>query len=388
MRAIVILLFVPTLWAQLSREERWQADLDVLMNTLQSRHPNLYTKAPREQWDEAVAALRSRVAALSDTQVAMEVARIAALAGDGHTFVNLRTSPIFTSLPLRLQWFEEGWVATTVPVDQPAMLGTVVNRLDGTPVAEVIEKIRPYVSYENEWWFRVQVLNYLISPEILANLGVQGSRNAIMINDEWLVPAAAPGIAAGPILAQPRFPLWTRYNGLNYWFHYLAESRTIYVKYNVCAEMPVLPAARFRAELAAALADNAVERIILDVRTNTGGNSAVLARLLPVVPAGVKRVVITGRQTFSSGLWAASDLSRAGWTLVGEPTGGKPSAFGEVVGFTLPHSGLRGQTSTRFFRGTVQPDGESLRPDVLVPWTWAGFSQELDGFLDAALAVN
>ena len=358
------------------------------MNTLQSRHPNLYTKAPREQWDETAAALRSGIPSLSDTQVAMEMARIAAMAGDGHTFVNLRTSPLFTALPLRLQWFEEGWVATTVPGDQPAMLGTVVIRLDTTPMEEVIEKIRPYVAYENEWWFRVQVLNYLISPEILANLGVQLSRNAITINDEWLVPATAPSVTAGPILAQPRFPLWTRYNGLNYWFHYLAESRTIYVKYNVCAEMPVLPAARFRAELAAALADNAVERIVLDVRTNTGGNSAVLARLLPPVPGGVKRVVITGRQTFSSGLWAASDLSRAGWTLVGEPTGGKPSSFGEVVGFTLPHSGLRGQVSTRYFTGPVQTQSDTLRPDVLAPWTWAGFSRELDVFLEAALAVN
>ena len=79
---------------------------------LQSRHPNLYTKVPRAQWDQAATALRDNILALSDTQIAMELARIAAFAGDGHTFLNFRTSPLFTSLPLRAQWFEEGWVVT------------------------------------------------------------------------------------------------------------------------------------------------------------------------------------------------------------------------------------------------------------------------------------
>ena len=87
------------------------------MTTLQTRHPNLYTKAPREQWEQAATALRANAGSLSDTQIAMEMARIAAFAGDGHTFVNLRTSPLFTSLPLRVQWFDEGWIVTGAPSD-------------------------------------------------------------------------------------------------------------------------------------------------------------------------------------------------------------------------------------------------------------------------------
>ena len=174
------------------------------------------------------------------------------------------------------------------------------------------------MAYENEWWFRVQVLNYLISPEILTNLGVQLNGGSLAINGESVIPSAAAAITVGPILSQPRFPLWSRYGGVNYWFHYLPDSRTIYFKYNVCAEMPIVPAARFRSDLGGALANNPVDRFIVDVRNNGGGNSAVLARLLPSIPDNIRRVVITGRQTFSSGVAAASDLSRAGWTLIGE----------------------------------------------------------------------
>jgi len=387
MRALVLVLAACVLPAQPSREERWSADLDVLLTTLQSRHPNLYTKVPREQWDEAAAALRDRLATLSDTQIAMEMARITAFAGDGHTFLNLRTSPLFTSLPLRVNWFDEGWIVTGGPTEQPGLVGVKIEQMDDTPIADVIEKLRPLVAYENEWWFRVQVLNYLISPEILGNLGIQMNRGSLAINSGPVIAVGA-AVTGGPILSQPKFPLSARGAALNYWFQYLPDSRALYFKYNVCAEMPLVPAARFRADLAGALAGGGVDRIIVDVRNNAGGNSAVLARLLPPIPEGIRRVVITGRQTFSSGLFAAADLSRAGWTLVGEPTGGKPTAFGEVLAFTLPYSGLRGQHSTRRFTGAVQSGNESLLPDVLVPWTWAAASQELDPFLEAALALN
>jgi len=107
--------------------------------------------------------------------------------------------------------------------------------------------------------------------------------------------------------------------------------------------------------------------------------------LLPNVPSSIKRIVITGRQTFSSGKLNAEELSRAGYTLLGEPTGGKPTSFGEVLGVTLTSGGLRGQYSTRLFRGLVQPDNDSLMPDVRVPWTWAAFAREEDPFLEAAL---
>ena len=386
---VAALLAAPCLVAQTPRDERWRADLDFLVTTLQARHPNLYTRVPAAQWDEAVAGLRERIPGMTDTQVAMELARITAFAGDAHTLLNLRSSALFTSLPLRVQWFNEGWVVTGMPADQPGLIGTVLAQMDNTAMAEVVEKLRPYVSYENEWWFRAQAPNYLISPEILVNLGVQLNRNALTLNGEALVPAVAPaGITAGPILAQPKFPLWARYGGVAYWFTYLPESRTLYFKYNSCVEMPVMPAARFREEMAAAFGAHAVERFVVDVRNNGGGDSRVLGRLLPVVPEGVKRVVITGRQTFSSGLSAVADLMRAGYVSVGEPTGGRPSGFGEVLGFTLPNSGLRGQYSTRAFRGTVQADRETLTPDVVVPWTWGEASQELDPFLEAALAVN
>lgn len=384
MRFLFVLAAIPLL-AQTTREERWRADIDLLFNTIQARHPNLYTETPKTEWDRAIGTLRERVSTATDIEIAMEAARILALARDGHTFINLRLSPLFTAYPLRMAWFEEGWVITGAPAEFPLLIGTVVRQIDETPIDQVIEKLRPYVSYENEWWFRNQVAGYLISPEILVALGVTASRRSITINGETTVPNVPTSVWGGPFNSQPKFPLWARSAGIYYWFAYLPESRAIYFKYNVCAEMPVLTAAKFKLDLESAMAANPVERFIVDVRNNTGGDSAILSRLLPNIPSSMKRVVIAGRQTFSSGLFAAQDLWAAGYTLVGEPTGGKPTHFGQVVGIALASAGLRAQYSTRLWSGRPQADNEALMPDVRVPWTWAAVAREEDPFLEAAL---
>ncbi|MBM3727005.1 MAG: hypothetical protein FJW40_16480 [Acidobacteria bacterium] len=385
MRLLVVLAAIPLL-AQTTREDRWRSDIDLLFTTVQSRHPNPSTQTPKEEWDRAIGALREKVPAATDVELAMELARILALARDGHTFLNLRSSTLFTFCQIRVAWFEEGWVITAAPAEFPDLAGTVIRKIDDTPIEEVIEKVRPFVSHENEWWFRSQVASYLASPEILRAVGVEKTRGWITINGEFPIPSGPGTVWGAPINAQPKFPLWARSLSVYYWFTYLPASRAIYFKYNVCAEMPVLPAAKFKQELESALAANPVERFIVDVRNNTGGDSAVLARLLPRLPTSLKKIAITGRQTFSSGLFAAQDLWSAGYTLLGEPTGGKPAHFGQVVGITLASAGLRAQYSTRFWSGRPQAENDSLMPDVVVPWTWAAFAREEDPFLEAALA--
>ncbi|MBM3784577.1 MAG: hypothetical protein FJW30_09480 [Acidobacteria bacterium] len=385
MRLLVFLASASLAFAQ--RDERWQADIANLIGTLQARHPNLYTQKPRQEWDAAVSALREKVPAMTDVEIAMELSRIVAFAKDSHTFLNLRTSPAFTSFPFRLSWFEEGWVLTSAPADSARSLGTVVRQIDNTPIEEVIEKLRPYIPHENESWFRVQAPNYLISPEILSALGILANRNSVTLNGEITITAAPASLWTGPFRAEPKFPLWARSLGFFYWFHVLPEAKTIYVKYNTCAEMPALPAGQFRASLEAALAAQPVERFIIDLRNNSGGNSAVLHRWLPALPETVKKVAIVGRQTFSSGELNAEELAQRGFTLVGENTGGMPGHFGEVVTISLNSLGLRGQFSTRAFRALVQAGNNTLRPDVEVPWTYAAFSEEEDPFLQAALTV-
>src|SRR5262249_26093142 len=141
--------------------------------------------------------------------------------------------------------------------------------------------------------------------------------------------------------------LYQRDSSLNYWFQYLSESQTLYVKYNRCVDASNLMFSSFAAKLLAFIDVNPVGRIVIDLRNNSGGNSSLVQ---PLVDGLIQRVlsgqirmdtpafVIIGRETFSSGLINAIQFQSSGAKVVGEPSGGKPNAYGEVKSFSLPRS--------------------------------------------------
>lgn len=96
--------------------------------------------------------------------------------------------------------------------------------------------------------------------------------------------------------------------------------------------------------------------------------------------------VLIGAQTFSSALMNAIELRDGTHSiLLGEPTGGKPNAYGEVRSFRLPNAGLRVQYSTRYHTNLPGSDAPSLRPDLLYPLTWPDLLTGADPAVEAAM---
>jgi uncharacterized protein (TIGR03437 family) len=72
--------------------------------------------------------------------------------------------------------------------------------------------------------------------------------------------------------------------------------------------------------------------------------------------------------------------------VIGEPTGGKPSGYGEVVAFTLPASGLLGQYSTQFVPAPAGiPDTPSFAPDIPVSLRSTDYFARYDPVLAAII---
>jgi hypothetical protein len=70
---------------------------------------------------------------------------------------------------------------------------------------------------------------------------------------------------------------------------------------------------------------------------------------------------------------------------VGEPTGGRPTAYGEDRSFTLPNSHLVVSVSTRYYR-LVQENTASLLPDQEIDLSWPNFLVGRDPVLEWVLA--
>ena len=148
--------------------------------------------------------------------------------------------------------------------------------------------------------------------------------------------------------------------------------------------MPDLSFRDFVNQLISVAQASPVERLIFDVRNNTGGDNSVIQPLLDGIRAfdgagGGRIVVIIGRQTASSGMSNAITLTDDyGATLVGEATGGKPNAYGNILTVNLPNSHLTIQYSTRFFQFRSKVDTPSLLPEIAVESSSTDYFARLD----------
>lgn len=383
------------------RVGRWQLDVDSFARQLTELHPNPFARIPRSRFDSEVASLRAEVSSLSDAAVVVGLMRILALVGDSHTTIDLRSFTGFRQLPLRFEWFADGIFIIGATEEYREALGLRLVRIGGAPVEAAIEALREVIPYENESWLRFSLVSTMTIPEILEaqNLVADASRIPLELTGadgrsvQIEVPAAPRQtlelLEAGP--PPEARPLYRQRLDENYWLVFLEPSQTLYVQYRRASDGGPEPFSQFAARIVERLDAGPVRALVLDLRSNTGGNSGLMEPLLvalesrPDWSSGEGLYTIIGRATFSSALMNALDLKgRTRALLVGEPTGGKPNHYGQVSSFNLPTSGIRVFHSTRFFRLSAT-DPPSLEPDVGVEIRSQDYFEGRDPVLETVL---
>lgn len=366
---------------ELSRADKWREDLKFLAVELPKRHKNLFFKITREQFDREIAKISEAVPKLTDSEVKLALWRLAAMIGDAHTRIQYSKEK---SYPVILYQFPDGVFAAATTEEYKIMLGAKLVKIGKIEVERAKEAVRSIIPVENESWFKQQFPNYLTDPEILYLLKLLPDRNEgdftfrnrkgkqfsiklrpISVKEQvkWVRPFDSP---AGAL------PLFLRNPELFYWYEYLADSKTLYLNYRRCANMDSQPFKVFAEKLLKFMDENPVERMVIDLRQNGGGASTIfdpfisaLSKRTDVNRAG-RLFVLVGRGTFSSAYLNALRLKKETKAiLVGEPTGQRPNAYGEVRTMSLPQSKLLVLYSTKFFK-TMNDDPPSLAPDVLV----------------------
>jgi hypothetical protein len=158
-----------------------------------------------------------------------------------------------------------------------------------------------------------------------------------------------------------------------------------------CADEPNRTVSQFSDELLERLKTNDWERVIFDLRRNSGGSSALLDPLIAKLGQHERLrergrcILLIGRATFSSGLMNAWRLRAATRALCfGLPTGQGPNHFGEVRSFELPNSKLKVYYSTKRFEMDAQ-NHPAMAPDVEVGPTIADYRAGRDPALERAI---
>jgi hypothetical protein len=388
-----------------TRDGRWQQDVEYLASQLPVLHANAFFQTPRETFDAETAALISAIPTLDDHQIVAGMVRLAALLGDGHTSVDPFNDGGFRQYPVQLAWYGDDLLVIGAAPDYAQALGATVNRIGETAIGEAFARITPYVDHDNAQHLRVSSERMLVTPEILHTAGLIAEMEAapftfLGADGESFTLNFAPLPFDAPTADWLNIysaynidrPLRVQNHDRNYWYTYLEESGTIYFQYNRCANDRDQPFEQFAAEMFRFMDANAVQRVVIDLRYNGGGNSTIIRPFMDgmrnrsALNTPETFFALIGAGTFSSALMNAIDLdTQTNATLLGEGTGGKPNGYGEVRDFSLPNSGLRVQYSTRFFNNVPGYEGDSYQPNREIVLTAADVMAGRDPVLEAAI---
>src|SRR4030095_11170364 len=191
-------------------------------------------------------------------------------------------------------------------------------------------------------------------------------------------------------------PLYLKDRRKNYWFETVPNTKIVYFQFNLVVQDPAEPLDAFLQRLFKYIDEQKIEKLIIDMRWNNGGNGRlaypVLSRLTRAerINQPGNLFLIVGRYTFSAAPIVASVIeSYTNAILVGEPTATGPNFIGEDNFFTLPYSQLPVGISDAYHQTTWSTDSRTaLTPLLLVPFSVEAYKAKRDLALETILAYR
>ena len=391
----------------------WSEDLDYFMEQLVTIHPDPFYRVSEEDYLQAVNDLKINIPNMTDDQVVVELTRIVAFI-DGHSAVSTLGEPVnFHIYPLRAFLFSDGLFVIDAQEPFENMIGGKIIQIGNLPATDVLEAVAPLIPHDNPMTIQLSAPSWIMRPEVLSALGIidsaETSQIVIEMPDgsqqninptpvdwasyrEW---ARGDEFGNGPVFGLPERPeplYLSRAGSEAFWTAYLEDSGTLYIQYNrVQSGINTL-----NQEIREILDQRDVERVILDLRLNPGGNNTTYASFVdllsthPEINRPGRFFTILGRQTFSAASNFATELENQTHTIfVGEPMGGSPNLFGDVKPVTLPNSKVQIFISARYWpKSTPEDTRLSIEPDISAPLSSQDFFNNIDPSMEAILAFD
>ncbi|HRP09732.1 MAG TPA: hypothetical protein PLK37_01725 [Terricaulis sp.] len=383
-----------------------RAEVEALRRFAEATHPRGREAAADADWRARWEALAAEADGLSEGQYFVRTRRALGWFKDGHTaplpfeFIGgpPAGSDFALALPLRARAFHDGAYVTAVAGAAMPLLGARITRVGGMESGALIRAIAEQWPGNDAWAHR-WAGSHFSSPALLQGMGavrqasapitIEGERNGRRVRVQ-LTPGAPAQLQE---FERPRTPAeaWRAEAGFANFVR--IEGGALYIG---CAEMADLEGKsflEFTRDCFAAMAARPLDRLVLDLRRNGGGNNylpeALRKRILRSPfnrPGGL--YILTSPFTFSAAQNPATRLERDSFAIfAGEPTGGAPNHYGDAQPFAGAASGITSIVSTIPWFDSYPSDQRAwIMPDLPAPETFADWRAGRDGALEAALA--
>ncbi|MBL7472934.1 S41 family peptidase [Robertkochia sediminum] len=409
-----VLTLLP-LQAQDAESADWKSDINYLKELIDKEYPFLYKKVTREEFQDAADALLLMADEAEDHEMATGLMKLIALFGYGHTSVGLGNTPYdLRQLPVHLKQFKDGIYIEGVREEFSNDVGARVLKIQGRDIDEVYKKVITYFPAENSQFFKAYGMSYLVFTEILTAEG--------FIEDPT-VPVTLTLVKDGkeydremnPMEKGERTPAsygytqnkdgWISARDTNatpnylkhleriYYKEYLEDHNAMYVRQSQIKDDSLMAIPEFYDEVFKEIEAKNIEKLVIDVRLNGGGNNyknrAVLKDIIahPEIDKVGNLFVILGDRTFSACQNLVNELDNyTNAIFVGEPTGENINFYGDNNKEELPNSKIPVYLSFAWWQDKPQWENQEwLPPHVAVQMTFEEFANNQDPVLEAAL---
>ncbi len=416
----LILLLVGCLALQATAQSsftatQWQEDLRFLQHTVHKDYPFLFKKVTQEDFDAAVEDLYKEIPNLEPHEINVGFAKIIGLFKYGHTRLGIRDNPTpFNQLPINMYRFSDGIYVQGVHKDYEKALGAKVVAIGNMSIDKALEAIYPVVPVENEQFFKAYGFLYLISPQVLHAQGIIPKlSNTVPLTFEkdgatfTMTFNALPAGKMVPttygfvqqkndwldIRSQTQTPLYLKNLDKIYYFEHIPEKKTVYVRHSQIQDEDQEPIPVFYERVFNFIEKNGVERLILDVRLNGGGNNyknkALVTKIIEskTINTVGNLYVILGRRTFSACQNLVNELDNyTNAIFMGEPTGENINFYGDNRLVELPNTKLPVYLSFAWWQDKPQWENQPwLAPHIAIDMSFDQYKTNQDPVVEACL---
>ena len=379
-----------------------------LRSYAEATHPRGWIAAADPAWRSGWDRLAAEADAMSPEAYLMGLMARLAWFHDGHTtmYVDGRVGPagmikapgFDLTLPIASAPFFDGLYVTAAKGEGAPLLGARITHVDGVAIEQVLRSFAAMwpgnnptrAHHDADLILRPAVLrgarlatSAAVSAPVTVAAEIGGSRvKAVLIPR----PDAREGLVPLP---RQHFPIETwRPGSASNFVH--AEGHTLVIAFDrlFASKDSILAFVR---DAFAAMEAPAIERVILDLRRNDGGDNRLgeglrkhLERSRFNRPGGL--YVLIGPHTFSAAQNLTSRIERETWAMfVGEPSGGAPNHEGDARPFQ--GDGFSAYVSTLpWFDSDPYDKRIWTMPDVMGPLRFGDWTAGRDRAMEAAFA--
>ena len=438
---LLVIVWAASLGAHALSSEDWTADIRQLIGLIEQEHPDPFTRIDRQAFMARAEGLIDRLPGLDDRRIAVEVMALVASLRDGHTTIHPVDPLGFNRwLPFSFYWFGDGVYVVSAHRDYADFAAARVVDIGGVAAAKVAERVAELIASDNATGRRGNIF-YFGSVDALAALGiVQGgdsvemrfvradgrdesvrirSFDSAFVLDEsrfWGEMYAplergqlrdfvmAPGgmsivdFARSAPADKTHLPLHVRHRQA-YWGTWLDEHKTYYMQINHTTSGGRGDYESFRDfydSVFRFVDEQPVERFILDIRYNSGGDGSVV---IPFVHKFIRSdkvnregrlFTITGRKTYSAATMLLDQMLKHTRTLVvGEPAGSALNSYGDSRNYTLANSGMSLDLSSEYWKLVHTSQSPRENPvDIPAVFSASDYFAGRDPAVDTILAID